>query len=249
MSMNFKKAIVTGAAAAVCVGSVLNVSAAGAASGSYRDALKGKENLIIDVQAYKAAYSDLAAVFGDNDDAYIEHYLTMGVYEGRTKGVLFDPLAYAEAYSDIGEAFGDNILGIIDHYVTFGAAENRTAGTAGDYADIAEAREQTGQKSAAAVRSTYSGNSGSSQNAGNGAVGGGNAYHHTTRIYADDGVTLIRVEYYDANNKLIKYSDVKDFDSSTNSYTEEIYHYDEENQKEVLEGTNTYKDGSLVSNK
>lgn len=256
--MNFKKVIVTGAAAALCVGSVLNVSAAEAVSGSYRDALKGKENLIIDVEAYKAAYSDLAAAFGDNDAAYIEHYLTTGIYEGRTKGVLFDPLAYAEAYSDVEDAFGDNVLGIVSHYVTFGAVENRTAGTAAGYADIAQAREQTGgQKAAAVGNSAAAGGSSPVGNvspavnvpaAGNGSaaavnVGGiDTSGYRTVRYYARDEVTLIRVEYYDANNRLVKYSVVNNFDSDTKSYTEDVYHYEEESQQQILEGTRTGTD-------
>lgn len=250
--MNLKKVIVTGAATALCVGSVLNVSAAGAASGNYRDMLKGKENLIIDVEAYKAAYSDLAAAFGDNEAAYIEHYLTTGIYEGRTKGVLFDPLAYAEAYSDVGDAFGDNVLEIVSHYVTFGAAENRTVGTAAGYADIAQAKEQTGGQKAAAVRGGSSpvGNgstAGSVPAAGNGSAAGNvggidTSGYRTVRIYANDCVTLIRVEYYDANNRLVKYSVVNNFDSDTKSYTEDVYHYEEESQQQILEGTRTGTD-------
>lgn len=244
--MNFKKTIATGAAAALCVGSVLNVSAA-ETPGSYRDALRGKESLIIDVEAYKAAYSDLEAAFGDNEEAYIEHYLTVGVYEGRTKGVLFDPLAYAEAYSDVEEAFGDNVLGIVNHYVTYGAAENRTAGTAAGYADIAEAKEQTEQKKAV-VRSSApaAAGGGGSAAADSGSQAGSadvdTSGYRTVRYYANDNVTLIRVEYYDAYNRLVKYSEVKNFDSDSKSYTEDVYHYDIENQKEVLEGTRTGTD-------
>lgn len=139
--MHLKKIIVSGAATALLAGSLLNVSAAEIPAGSYAKALKDNENLIINVDAYKAAYSDLAKAFGDDEDAYIEHYLTKGVFEGRTKGVLFDPLAYAEAYGDVKAAFGDNILAIVNHYVTFGVTENRTMGTANGYEDIAEAEE------------------------------------------------------------------------------------------------------------
>lgn len=250
--MRFKKTIVTGAAAVLCFGSVLNVSAANTTSPNSA----GKENLIINVEAYKAAYSDLAAAFGDNTDAYVNHYLTAGVYEGRTKGVLFNPLAYAEAYPDIKAAYGYNISGIIDHYTTYGIKENRTLGTAGGYADIAEA-EANGAPIFAARKLQQAGTNGS-YSAGTASAGSyssqaspsyanpsaeaaGNRYAHTTSIYGSDG-TLLRVEYYDANKNLCEYSVVTNYDSSTNSYTEEIYSKDMTPVR-----TDTYVDGSLSS--
>lgn len=319
--MHLKKVIMAGAAAAVFSSSVLSVSAAELTAGNYGKALKesGKENLIIDVEAYKAAYSDLAEAFGDDEDAYIEHYLTIGVYEGRTKGVLFDPLAYAEAYGDVKAAFGDDISAIVNHYVTFGVAENRTMGTANGYEDIAAA-EKGGSPQVVVQRKSNSANSYSAQaansygtNAGNGSIaadgssyeentadgadgsnavnnsnygsnaaasansnaaasvnssaaaGSGTAnppaassaanssvsneknYHHTTSIYTNDESTLLRVEYYDDNNKLFEYSQVTDYDKDTNSYTEKVYQYDNENKVEVPVRTDTYVNGELAS--
>lgn len=291
--MNFKKVIVTGVTAALLVGSTLNVSAAEPSTGKYVKALKesGKENLIIDVEAYKAAYSDLAAAFGDNEYAYIEHYLTAGVFEGRTKGVLFNPLIYAAAYSDVGAAFGNDITAIVDHYINFGTAEKRTYGTAYGYADIASA-QKAGSPSIAVQRKIYNTNLGIGNvgagtavtgnavagtaitadsyiasvgnNLGTGTVGNANinstpsaasnntnntpSYNHTTSIYEDnEHKTLLRVEYYDDNNKLYEYSDVVYDDKDTNSYTETVYRYDEENDVEVVTRTNTYVNGELVS--
>lgn len=298
--MKLKKAVIASTAAALLVGSVMNVSAAEITPSNYVNSLKenNQENLIIDVEAYKAAYSDLAEAFGDNSDAYIRHYLTIGVYEGRTKGVLFDPLVYAESYSDIKGAFGYNIPAIVNHYLTFGISENRTQGTAAGYADLAEAEKAGAQNTNiqrnvsvinvldsnatgnsygnnAAVNNNAENNSATAGidntalNAGNGsnpvnsnmAVGSNNTpiannaaagnsnkdYHHTTSIYNDDKSALIRVEYYDDQNKLYQYSDVTNYDSNTNSYTEEIYHYDEESQTEVLDRTDTYVNGVLSS--
>lgn len=265
--MRFKKAIVTGTAAALCFGSVLNVSAANTAP------LKndGKENLIINVEAYRAAYSDLDAAFGDNTDAYVNHYLTAGVYEGRTKGVLFNPLAYAEAYPDIKAVYGNDISAIVAHYTNYGIKENRTLGTAGGYADLAEAEKYgaagqtsrpsyaaTGQASAytpassASPASSFapaqattaaggSNDSASPSYANPSAEAAGDRYAHTTSIYSGDG-TLLRVEYYDDNKKLCEYSVVSNYDSSTNSYTEEIYSQDMTHVR-----TDTYVDGALSS--
>lgn len=285
--MNLKKAVIASAAAALLVGSAMNVSAAEKTPSNYANALKAnnQENLIIDVEAYKAAYSDLAEAFGDDTDAYIRHYLTIGVYEGRTKGVLFDPLVYAEAYSDVKEAFGYNVPAIVNHYLTFGISENRTQGTATGYADLAAAERAGAQKTniqrnvivinnldSNAAGSIYENNAAGNNNnaaASNGntflnnnmAAGSGNTaaansaaagnsnkdYHHTTSIYGDDKSTLLRVEYYDDQNKLYQYSDITNYDSSTNSYTEKIYHYDEESQTEVLDRTDTYVNGVLSS--
>ena len=285
--MNLKKAVIASAAAALLVGSAMNVSAAEKTPSNYANALKAnnQENLIIDVEAYKAAYSDLAEAFGDDTDAYIRHYLTIGVYEGRTKGVLFDPLVYAEAYSDVKEAFGYNVPAIVNHYLTFGISENRTQGTATGYADLAAAERAGAQKTniqrnvivinnldSNAAGSIYENNAAGNNNnaaASNGntflnnnmaagsvntaaansaAAGNSNKdYHHTTSIYGDDKSTLLRVEYYDDQNKLYQYSDITNYDSSTNSYTEKIYHYDEESQTEVLDRTDTYVNGVLSS--
>lgn len=376
--MKLKKAMMAGAAAALFVGSVLNVSAAKTASDDYVNALKesNRENLIINVEAYKAAYSDLAAAFGDDTEAYIEHYLTIGVYEGRTKGVLFDPLAYAEAYGDVKSTYGNNIPAIIEHYLTFGIAENRTAGTAGGYADIAEAEAKGAfkipvQRSVAKINSTAaynvaadtvnavsdnnnaavdntvstgnsignaissnkanastntsagtaanttnntvpntvpannntgntaSSNTGNTTNnntgnttsnninntisnntaaapttPGNAASGtasdnytvppadtstasneisgyvppqNNNNYHHTTSIYDNDESTLIRVEYYDENNKLFEFSQVTNHDSSSNSYTEDVYYTDQDSGEIVHDRTDTYVNGELTS--
>lgn len=284
--MHLKRVIMAGTAAALFSGSVLSVSAAELTAGNYAKALKesGKETLIIDVEAYKAAYSDLAEAFGDNKDAYIEHYLTIGVYEGRTKGVLFDPLAYAEAYGDVKAAFGDDISAIVNHYVTFGTAENRTMGTANGYEDI-EAAEKAGSPQIVAQRNidnvssasdsgngyavnTYGADAGSMQADGsnyenNAVVSGSNVsvaagssttanssvnigknYHHTTSIYTNDESTLLRVEYYDDNNKLFEYSQVTNYDKDTNSYTENVYQHD---NVETPIRTDTYVNGELVS--
>lgn len=327
--MNLKKELAAGAAALALIGSVMNVSAAELSSRNYVDTLiKNKqESLILDVDAYKAAYADLARAYGNDTAAYLNHYLTTGVYEGRTKGVLFDPLLYAEAYSDVKSSFGYDISAIVDHYIQFGIAENRVQGTAQGYADIAAAEEAGVQNtniprdaSAADSRNSSAGSnkdrnadggkgnapaasdsgsgSGSNDPAGNGsgnntpsgnssdstpgynspgsnssnnnapassgnssapqsnnapasadtgATGNVGDYHHTTSIYDNDEQTLLRVEYYDENGKLINYSSVTDFDTSTNSYKENIYHYDEETQSSVLDRTDTYVNGSLSS--
>ena len=73
--MKLKRVIALFAAAAVIAGSTISVSAAEPISGDYLTALieSGNAELILNVDAYRAAYSDLDAAFGDNTNAYIEH--------------------------------------------------------------------------------------------------------------------------------------------------------------------------------
>lgn len=72
-------------------------------------------------------------------------------------------------------------------------------------------------------------------------------YHHTSSIYDDDDATLLRVEYLDENGKIVEYSAVTDYDKDTNSYTETVYAYDWDEEKEYVMRTDTYVDGELVS--
>lgn len=266
--MNVKKTLAAGTAALVLAGSALPASAAGIDS-DYVNALRenGTADLILNVEAYRTAYSDLDAAFGDDTNAYIMHYLTAGMYEGRTMGVLFNPLAYAEAYSDIKEAFGDDICAVVNHYVTSGIAENRTAGTAGSYADLAEAEREEAQKAgntesrstAAAYSSTGSSTAGNNAASGSTAensmttdsnsssahTGAGSADERTTSIYTNDEKTLLRVEYYDSpeHTHMVEYSVVTNYDDTTKSYTENIYSCD----TNTLKRTNVYVNGALVS--
>lgn len=313
--MKLKQIIAIGFVTTALIGSCLSVSAAPAAKTAKTALTPEQIALILDVESYKQAYPDLAAAFGDDTNAYVEHYLTTGIYEGRTKGVLFDPLTYAEAYADVRSAHGYDITALVNHYVTFGVKENRTMGTSQGYADIAAAeraglqsyyipRELTSEyknipsgsnASTESFLASHTGNAAGASSAANNHPSvaapvvtsfapvastsvaatapvasapvastpvasapvasapasnlspNSSNFHHTTSIYHDDGETLWRVEYYDENNHLKQYSSVTDVDNSTNSYTENIYSYDWENDKEVLERTDTYVNGVLTS--
>lgn len=260
--MKFRRVIALSTMAVMAAGMTLNVSAAPSSVNKYVNQLKksGQIDLILDVEAYREAYSDLEEAFGDDRDAYIKHYLTTGVYERRFKGVLFDPLAYAEGYSDIKDAFGEDVFAAVTHYLNYGITENRTVGTAAGYEDIAAAVEngavpvsgeiqETGEGHPAnaavpqaAVVQTADSQAAGGQTADSQAAGGSAQldYWRTTSIYKDDGVTLWRVEYYDRDDRLIFYSEVTDYDSGTNSYTEKIYSKDME-----LVRTDTYVNGAV----
>lgn len=70
-------------------------------------------------------------------------------------------------------------------------------------------------------------------------------YDRTTSIYADDNVTLLRVEYY-VNNKLTYYSVVEQFNEATKSYVEKIYLCDLKTNIDPLIRTDVYEFGNLI---
>lgn len=70
-------------------------------------------------------------------------------------------------------------------------------------------------------------------------------YDRTTSIYANDNVTLLRVEYY-KNNKLTYYSVVEQFDTATKSYIEKIYQCNLETNIDPFIRTDVYVNGNLV---
>ena len=80
---------------------------------------------VFDVVAYREKYADLDVAFGDNWDAYVDHWFAFGINEGREDGTDFDPQLYAERYDDIRAAYGENWEGVIDHYLTWGIPEGR----------------------------------------------------------------------------------------------------------------------------
>lgn len=75
---------------------------------------------IFDLNYYRKNNPELEALFGDNYNAWFEHFYKYGIYEGRTCSENFDPSAYASAYSDLKAAFGSNILEYYKFYLTEG---------------------------------------------------------------------------------------------------------------------------------
>ena len=117
------------------LGSSLPVSAA---SPTYAD--------IFDAEYYAETYSDVEAVFGDDEEALYNHYVNYGIYEGRVGSEAFNVLSYRDNYADLEAAFGDNWKSYVDHYLTYGLSEGRDSGGMFDavsyanrYGDLKEA--------------------------------------------------------------------------------------------------------------
>lgn len=88
-------------------------------------------NCIFNAEYYAARYQDLAAVFGNNEAALFNHFLTAGMAEGRQGSAEFDVNFYRAAYPDLQAVFGDNLPAYYNHYMTCGKAEGRVGAGAG----------------------------------------------------------------------------------------------------------------------
>lgn len=88
---------------------------------------------------YAERYPDLKAVFGADEAALFNHFLTCGMAEGRQGSAEFNVQYYRETYADLQAAFGNNLPAYYMHYVTNGKAEGRIG---------AEAEKTTGQNGA-----------------------------------------------------------------------------------------------------
>lgn len=101
-----------------------------AASQSDRNAYRA----VFDATYYYNAYPDVAAACGTDEEALFNHFVSFGVYEGRSASAAFNPQAYKQRYTDLQEAFGNDMAAYCRHYVTFGRAEGRNAAADGQAA-------------------------------------------------------------------------------------------------------------------
>ena len=104
--------------AAVMFTGSLNVSAAG---------LKD----VFDAKYYAETNPDLKAIWGYDDKALFNHYVTCGLNEGRCGSPTFNVVEYRRTYPDLEALFGDNWDAYVDHYYTYGVTEGRNAGVIG----------------------------------------------------------------------------------------------------------------------
>lgn len=98
-----------------------------AASQSDRDAYWA----VFDASYYYNAYPDVAAACGTDANALFNHFVSYGVYEGRSASASFNPQTYRQRYTDLQEAFGNDMAAYCRHFVTFGAAEGRNGAADG----------------------------------------------------------------------------------------------------------------------
>lgn len=61
-----------------------------------------KDNPFFNAEKYRKNNPDLDVVYGDDMQAYVEHYITFGITEGRSSESSFDILAFSKDHPDTG---------------------------------------------------------------------------------------------------------------------------------------------------
>ncbi len=100
---------------------------------------------VFDAEYYYNTYPDLRHTIGNNPDALLEHFINVGMKEGRTGCSTFNVKAYMVNNVDLLPVYGvKDLSGYYLHYITSGKKEGRS----GVYKE--------GNKPAQGVLSTYS---------------------------------------------------------------------------------------------
>ena len=83
--------------------------------------------LVYDYATY-SKYADLKKAFGEDDVAYLKHFVEFGMNEGRDAiaTATFSIKSYKNANVDLRKAFGNNLKQYYMHYIYYGNKENRT---------------------------------------------------------------------------------------------------------------------------
>ena len=102
----------------------------------YRSASLQNPPFVQQLAQYQAVYNykdylklnpDLAEVFGTNQKALFEHFVTNGMKEGRQGSSEFNLNTYKANNPDLVAAFGDDNVKYYEHYISSGKAEGRIA--------------------------------------------------------------------------------------------------------------------------
>lgn len=103
---------------------------------------------VFDAEYYYNAYGDLQAAIGYDEEGLFRHFISYGIFEGRTGDGEFCFRTYMESYGDLQAAFGADYGAYCRHYIEYGKAEGRTAavregdGALGSYATAYDASQQ-----------------------------------------------------------------------------------------------------------
>lgn len=88
---------------------------------------QGKEyGPVYDFYYYVEHNPDVAAAFGNDDIAVLEHFVNCGMREGRQGSASFNVNVYRDRYGDLQQAFGDDLRSYYIHYLDNGLGEGRT---------------------------------------------------------------------------------------------------------------------------
>ena len=88
---------------------------------------QGKEyGPVYDFYYYVEHNPDVAAAFGNDDIAVLEHFVNCGMREGRQGSASFNVNVYRDRNGDLQQAFGDDLRSYYIHYLDNGLGEGRT---------------------------------------------------------------------------------------------------------------------------
>lgn len=105
-------------------------------SGTHRGISLQNSPLAQQLEQYQAVYNykdylqlnpDLAEVFGSNQKALFEHFVTSGMKEGRQGSYQFNLNTYKANNPDLVTAFGNDNVKYYEHYISNGKADGRIA--------------------------------------------------------------------------------------------------------------------------
>ena len=111
---------------------------------SFADYFLTKET-ILDTDFYWENHTDLQSAFAKDDTSgLLNHWLTIGIHEGRQPSVAFELNYYRDSYSDLANAGIVTPAALLNHFIDFGFQEGRQGSAdfhapsyLGRYSDIA----------------------------------------------------------------------------------------------------------------
>lgn len=92
--------------------------------------IEDKENNYISVynyNYYRENNPDLVTLYGDNRESYLDHFVNVGMKEGRQGSENFNLAVYKANNPDLVSSFGDDNVKYYEHYISSGRAEGRKA--------------------------------------------------------------------------------------------------------------------------
>ncbi len=118
----------TGRILSVFLGLALSFAPAAAPFGSVSEVVAAPDyGLIFDAAFYVNKYPELRPVCGTDEAKLYEHYLKIGIKEGRQASAKFNPQYYRTNYPDLQAAFANNWQKYADHFLNYGMKEGRVA--------------------------------------------------------------------------------------------------------------------------
>ena len=84
---------------------------------------------VFDAEYYYNSNPDLQAAFGYDVNRLFDHFVSSGIYEGRSGCADFNAAIYRANYPDLQAAYGNDLASYCAHYAANGVAEGRNATT------------------------------------------------------------------------------------------------------------------------